>query len=152
MFESFSAAGSFVQMPCGPRKSGMPDSVEIPAPVRTTMRVAPSIQAETSLRVSDGEAGPATLNSVLGLRYATCRHASAAHATIVAPSGSLDHRRPAPNRRGPEPLCADDAAGRDRDPRLRPGRPDPRSGARPGPDASPPRDELSGRRSRSAIR
>ena len=32
MFESFSAFGFFVQTPCGPRKSGIPESVEIPAP------------------------------------------------------------------------------------------------------------------------
>jgi hypothetical protein len=28
-----SASGFFVQMPLGPRKSGMPDSVDMPAPV-----------------------------------------------------------------------------------------------------------------------
>src|SRR3954468_16306782 len=48
MFESFSAFGSFVQTPCGPRKSGMPDSVEMPAPVRATMRVALASQRRTS--------------------------------------------------------------------------------------------------------
>ena len=37
----FSAAGFFVHTPCGPRKSGMPDSVEIPAPVRIT--IAPRV-------------------------------------------------------------------------------------------------------------
>ena len=36
----FSASGFFVQMPWGPRKSGMPESVEIPAPVSTMMRWA----------------------------------------------------------------------------------------------------------------
>src|SRR5690554_1446770 len=40
MSESLSAFGFLVQTPCGPRKSGMPESVEIPAPVRTTMRWA----------------------------------------------------------------------------------------------------------------
>src|SRR3954452_8242377 len=48
MFDSFSAFGSFVQTPCGPRKSGMPDSVEMPAPVRATMRVAAASQPRTS--------------------------------------------------------------------------------------------------------
>src|SRR3954447_16210085 len=48
MFESFSALGSFVQTPCGPRKSGMPDSVEMPAPVSATMRVAAATQRRTS--------------------------------------------------------------------------------------------------------
>src|SRR6267378_4223367 len=42
MLESFSASGSFVHSPCGPRKSGIPDSVEMPAPVRITMRLASS--------------------------------------------------------------------------------------------------------------
>src|SRR3954466_6160013 len=39
MFESRSALGFFVHTPLGPRKSGMPDSVEMPAPVSATMRV-----------------------------------------------------------------------------------------------------------------
>jgi hypothetical protein len=63
MFESFSASGFFVHTPCGPRKSGMPDSVEMPAPVSTTMRDASSIQPFTSssagmpdhVRVMDGQ-------------------------------------------------------------------------------------------------
>src|ERR1051325_4416897 len=42
MFDIRSALGSFVQTPCGPRKSGMPDSVEMPAPVSATMRAAPA--------------------------------------------------------------------------------------------------------------
>src|SRR4029077_288396 len=48
MFERRSAFGSLVHTPCGPRKSGMPDSVEIPAPVRATTRAAPSSQDRTS--------------------------------------------------------------------------------------------------------
>ena len=36
---SFSALGFFVHTPCGPRKSGIPESVEIPAPVSTTTRL-----------------------------------------------------------------------------------------------------------------
>jgi predicted DNA-binding protein (MmcQ/YjbR family) len=40
--DSRSASGSFVHTPCGPRKSGIPESVEIPAPVRTTTRFASS--------------------------------------------------------------------------------------------------------------
>ncbi len=38
----FSASGFLVHTPCGPRKSGMPESVEIPAPVSTTTRRARS--------------------------------------------------------------------------------------------------------------
>ena len=37
--DSFSAAGFVVQIPDGPRKSGMPESVEIPAPVSAARRV-----------------------------------------------------------------------------------------------------------------
>src|ERR1700716_2462617 len=47
MLESFSASGSFVHSPCGPRKSGIPDSVEMPAPVRITIRLATSTHART---------------------------------------------------------------------------------------------------------
>src|SRR6185369_8311078 len=47
MLDIFSASGFFVHRPCGPRKSGMPESVEIPAPVRTTTREASSIQPRT---------------------------------------------------------------------------------------------------------
>src|SRR3954465_3602668 len=48
MFDIFSACGFFVHRPCGPRKSGMPESVEMPAPVSTTMRWAPATQLLTS--------------------------------------------------------------------------------------------------------
>src|SRR6185436_19449299 len=48
MSESFSAFGLRVHRPCGPRKSGMPESVEMPAPVRTTTRCASSIHERTS--------------------------------------------------------------------------------------------------------
>src|SRR5689334_20003162 len=48
MLESFSASGFFVHTPCGPRKSGMPESVEMPAPVRTTMRWALATQLLTA--------------------------------------------------------------------------------------------------------
>ena len=44
MLDIFSASGFLVHKPCGPRKSGMPESVEMPAPVRTTTRLAASTQ------------------------------------------------------------------------------------------------------------
>ena len=51
----FSAAGFFVQTPFGPRKSGMPESVEMPAPVSTTTRCA----SRTALLARPmGAAGP----------------------------------------------------------------------------------------------
>src|SRR6476661_4105245 len=43
MSDMRSAFGLRVHTPCGPRKSGMPESVEMPAPVRTTRRSASSI-------------------------------------------------------------------------------------------------------------
>src|SRR6185436_768985 len=48
MFDSRSALGSRVHTPDGPRKSGMPDSVEMPAPVSTTTDRASVIQVATS--------------------------------------------------------------------------------------------------------
>src|ERR1700693_1608240 len=47
MSESFSAAGLRVHTPFGPRKSGMPESVEIPAPVSTTTCSAAPSQVRT---------------------------------------------------------------------------------------------------------
>src|SRR5204863_9573456 len=47
MLDIFSASGFLVHTPCGPRKSGMPESVEMPAPVSTTMRRASPIQVLT---------------------------------------------------------------------------------------------------------
>src|SRR5215210_6128388 len=48
MLDSRSAFGLVVQTPCGPRKSGMPDSVEMPAPVSATTRVAAATQLTTA--------------------------------------------------------------------------------------------------------
>src|SRR3989442_3652628 len=53
MFDIFSASGFLVQTPCGPRKSGMPESVEMPAPVSVTMRCASRTQARTSATIFD---------------------------------------------------------------------------------------------------
>src|SRR4029077_7086510 len=51
----FSAGGFFVHTPFGPRKSGIPESVEMPAPVSTTTRCA----SRTALFARPiGEAGP----------------------------------------------------------------------------------------------
>src|SRR3954463_8001435 len=47
MLESFSASGFLVHTPCGPRKSGMPESVEMPAPVSATTRSALATQLWT---------------------------------------------------------------------------------------------------------
>src|SRR5258706_16167178 len=52
MFDLFSASGFLVHTPCGPRKSGMPESVEMPAPVRTTTRRASRTQLWTWSRKS----------------------------------------------------------------------------------------------------
>src|SRR5262245_17158530 len=47
MLDIFSASGFLVHSPCGPRKSGMPESVEMPAPVRATTRDAAAIHSRT---------------------------------------------------------------------------------------------------------
>src|SRR5438105_4314741 len=47
MLDIFSATGFLVHSPCGPRKSGMPESVEMPAPVSATMRRDSSTHART---------------------------------------------------------------------------------------------------------
>src|SRR5258705_5461230 len=47
MFDICAASGLRVQRPCGPRKSGMPESVEMPAPLRTTIFEADSTQPRT---------------------------------------------------------------------------------------------------------
>src|SRR5215467_13634746 len=48
MSESFSAFGFWVHKPLGPRKSGIPDSVEMPAPVSATIRRDCSIQSRAA--------------------------------------------------------------------------------------------------------
>src|SRR5215475_10505794 len=53
MVASFSASGFFVQTPFGPRKSGIPDSVEMPAPVSTTVRFDEASQEDTTARSPD---------------------------------------------------------------------------------------------------
>ncbi len=68
------------------------------------------------------------------------RHAEARHP-----------RRPAPLRGRANPVQADDAGARDRQARLRPGRPDPRAGAGAGPDPAPPRRRLPRRRPRAPL-
>src|SRR5260221_8104618 len=55
MFAAFSAAGSLVQTPFGPRKSGIPDSVEMPAPVSTTTCLAS--RSQPAISVGIGPAG-----------------------------------------------------------------------------------------------
>src|SRR5215467_1884390 len=52
MCERRSALGSFVQTPAGPRKSGIPESVEMPAPVRAMTWPASRIQPAMVVRSS----------------------------------------------------------------------------------------------------
>jgi hypothetical protein len=59
MLAAFSAAGFLVHMPFGPRKSGMPESVLIPAPVSTTTR----LEVSTSWRARSA-ADPRSSRSV----------------------------------------------------------------------------------------
>src|SRR5690242_7435515 len=53
MVDSRSASGLRVQIPCGPRKSGMPESVEIPAPV-SAVTIGDAITAGYGLAVFRG--------------------------------------------------------------------------------------------------
>src|ERR671914_3125271 len=50
MLDNRSALGSLVHTPSGPRKSGIPESVEMPAPVRATTGPDCPIQPATSCR------------------------------------------------------------------------------------------------------
>src|SRR3954464_6249066 len=68
MLESRSAFGFVVHTPFGPRKSGMPDSVEIPAPVSATMRFDSTSQPRTNSTRSSISRPPGDilLRSILG--------------------------------------------------------------------------------------
>ena len=57
MWDAFSAAGSLVHRPCGPRKSRMPLSVLMPAPVSTTTRRAAGQPAAHLLEAASTPAG-----------------------------------------------------------------------------------------------
>src|SRR5471032_2338615 len=61
MLESFSASGFLVHTPCGPRKSGMPDSVEMPAPVNTTAWRACATQDLTSATNTADDKAPSSV-------------------------------------------------------------------------------------------
>src|SRR5947199_10216027 len=65
-----SAPGFLVHTPSGPRKSGIPESVEIPAPVRTTTRLAASIHPRTTSIWSVGGTAPSIASR--GLRAFPC--------------------------------------------------------------------------------
>src|SRR5688500_17644801 len=73
MLDIFSARGFLVHRPCGPRKSGMPESVEMPAPVRTTTRLAASTQERASWIKRSGH-----------LNFAAAAHAAGAHGRQAA--------------------------------------------------------------------
>src|SRR5690349_3340775 len=71
MLESFSASGFLVHTPCGPRKSGMPESVEMPAPVRTVTRSASSMRVRACsiseiMKYSESHQKVAAVRSSLG--------------------------------------------------------------------------------------
>ena len=102
MLDAFSAAGSLVHTPSGPRKSRRPLSVLMPAPVRTTTRRASANQPRTSSRRST-PAGYLPLDDHLKdietawtspdlFRVEEPRHARPAH---------LPHRHASPSRPGP---------------------------------------------------
>src|SRR4051812_6942379 len=79
MLDIFSASGFFVHTPCGPRKSGMPESVEMPAPVSATILRARSIHCRTSWR------------SLMGKNLLRNLDLAAAADTTYARHGTLRH-------------------------------------------------------------
>src|SRR4029434_2022642 len=95
MVDCFSAAGLRVHTPCGPRKSGMPESVEMPAPVSATMRRAPRTQARTVAMSASamGPSGAAEIDGVEG--PLDCRRVVRPHeARHLAVSPEEDQRGP----------------------------------------------------------
>src|SRR5712691_3003593 len=83
MFDSRSAFGFFVHTPLGPLKSGMPDSVEMPAPVNATIRA----EAETSWRaVATGSLIRVSLCGILLARLHDPAHQSQAADHKSAPA------------------------------------------------------------------
>src|SRR5689334_8918237 len=74
MFDIFSATGFLVHTPCGPRKSGMPESVEMPAPVSTTTRFASLTQVLTSSSKPLGHLDLAATTGAAHRRQRALRH------------------------------------------------------------------------------
>src|ERR1700738_5107155 len=92
MLERRSAFGFVVHTPCGPRKSGMPDSVEMPAPVSATTRAEASTQADTTsiLSLTAGRRSSLFLPAPRRWRRGRVRRAFAASADRFAVLVFLD--------------------------------------------------------------
>ena len=82
MSEAFSASGFFVQTPSGPRKSGIPLSVEMPAPVSTVTEAAPATRsAAARTAASSVPAGGVPRSSIAGASQHTAHGATAENRT-----------------------------------------------------------------------
>src|SRR5437016_3950647 len=100
MWERRSARGSLVQTPLGPRKSGMPESVEIPAPVSTmTDRAALSHPAMAARSGST----PAVLIDRSGAAGARCHPLAGSASSLPAGSGLPPEGPDGEHRRGDPP-------------------------------------------------
>src|SRR5215468_3538531 len=97
MVDIFSASGFLVHTPCGPRKSGMPESVEMPAPVSTTTRRASSIQAVAAWRRSRLMVGRIVLNFGRGVEAPQTSREPGRRSGTTAPH---DRAGPADRARG----------------------------------------------------
>src|SRR5882672_7022148 len=119
MWERRSAFGSFVHTPLGPRKSGIPDSVEMPAPVRAmtwrASRIQPAMVARsgrsgllTGLRTASGAGGDRCLATLLG----PARSAWLAWCGLPAEPTCGEHRGGDPPDGNGEQLVGSEAAAR----------------------------------------
>src|SRR5947209_2634664 len=63
MFDIRSAFGLRVHTPCGPRKSGMPESVDMPAPVSTVTAAASRSRSRTRSTPELSAPGPVMVGS-----------------------------------------------------------------------------------------
>ena len=99
-------SGRGVHRPCGPRKSGMPDSVEMPAPVRTTTRDAASTRRRAVLRSRHAAENSTEGTPRIGRGRRAARGLMASRAT-AAPSPRPPRCTPRADRgrRGRTPTC-----------------------------------------------
>src|SRR5829696_1622507 len=95
MLDIFSACGFFVHTPFGPRKSGMPESVEMPAPVSTVTREAAASRVLANSMSVARSGDPSSMRTVLPDRRLS-----------DAPPFPVHHRAEHSQRCSPPPLDA----------------------------------------------
>ena len=114
-------------------------------------RASPASAKSRSSRRTTGGSATATRRWTPA-SSATAAPSDCARLCCNSQHGRTDPRRPAPLRRRAHALQRHHPAARDSAARLRAGRPDPRAGARAGPDAAPPRQGLPRRRPGAPLR